>query len=194
MNSRPWLAVAVKARAPVADAPIATDMAANSDSTLMNSQGVSSPGLHQRAERLDDVGLGRDRVGAHHLGPAPRHRLGDGARAFNLPEHRAPPCPSAVKANRACWNTSAAAATLRSATVPSRLNRSRMAVLSDAKRDLSGQCGEATQQRGVGQWPAELAPRCVGGRHREQALGGGTRPTSEPRPSASSGRDELIST
>src|SRR5579863_3484966 len=43
MKRRPWLAVAVKARAPVADAPIATDIAANSDSTLMNSQGARSP-------------------------------------------------------------------------------------------------------------------------------------------------------
>src|ERR1700747_3117653 len=45
MNSRPWLAVAVYARAPAAEAPIATDMAANSDSTLMNSHGDSSPVL-----------------------------------------------------------------------------------------------------------------------------------------------------
>ena len=35
--------MAVKARAPAAEAPIATDIAANSDSTLMNSQGDSSP-------------------------------------------------------------------------------------------------------------------------------------------------------
>src|SRR4051794_15164712 len=43
MNSRPWLAVAVYVRAPVADAPIATDMAANSDSTLTYSHGARSP-------------------------------------------------------------------------------------------------------------------------------------------------------
>ena len=43
MKRRPWLAVAVKARAPAAEAPMATDMAANSDSTLMNSHGDSSP-------------------------------------------------------------------------------------------------------------------------------------------------------
>ena len=43
MKSSPWLAVAVYARAPVAEAPIATDIAANSDSTLMNSQGASVP-------------------------------------------------------------------------------------------------------------------------------------------------------
>ena len=43
MKSSPWLAVAVKARAPAAEAPMATDIAANSDSTLMNSHGDSSP-------------------------------------------------------------------------------------------------------------------------------------------------------
>jgi hypothetical protein len=45
MNSSPWLAVAVYERAPAADAPIATDIAANSDSTLMNSHGASLPAL-----------------------------------------------------------------------------------------------------------------------------------------------------
>ena len=35
MYKSPWLAVAVYARAPVAEAPIATDIAANSLSTLM---------------------------------------------------------------------------------------------------------------------------------------------------------------
>src|SRR5215475_1071914 len=43
MNNRPWLLVAVYVRALAADAPIATDNAANSDSTLMNSQFASSP-------------------------------------------------------------------------------------------------------------------------------------------------------
>jgi hypothetical protein len=43
MKRSPWLAVAVYARAPVAEAPIETDIAANSDSTLMNSHGESWP-------------------------------------------------------------------------------------------------------------------------------------------------------
>ena len=43
MNSSPWLLVAVYVRAPAAEAPIATDSAANSDSTLMNSQPASAP-------------------------------------------------------------------------------------------------------------------------------------------------------
>ena len=47
--------------------------------------------LHHLAERLDDVGLRRDGVGAHDLRPAQRHRLRDGPRALNLPEHRASP-------------------------------------------------------------------------------------------------------
>ena len=43
MNSSPWLAVAVYVRAPVADAPMHADIAANSHSTLRNSQEPSSP-------------------------------------------------------------------------------------------------------------------------------------------------------
>ena len=45
MYKRPWLAVAVYARAPVALAPMDADIAANSDSTLTNSHGESSPVL-----------------------------------------------------------------------------------------------------------------------------------------------------
>src|SRR6266700_1653358 len=43
MNSNPWLDVAVYVRAPAAEAPMATESAANSDSTLMNSHPPSSP-------------------------------------------------------------------------------------------------------------------------------------------------------
>ena len=43
MKSRPWLLVAVYVRTPAAEEPIATDSAANSLSTLMNSQLASSP-------------------------------------------------------------------------------------------------------------------------------------------------------
>src|SRR3982751_1060686 len=43
MYSRPWLAVAVYVRAPAAEAPMHTDMAANSGSTLRNSHGASAP-------------------------------------------------------------------------------------------------------------------------------------------------------
>src|SRR5215207_7659580 len=43
MNSRPWLAVAVYVRAPAAEAPMHTDIAPNSLSTLRNSQVPSSP-------------------------------------------------------------------------------------------------------------------------------------------------------
>ena len=45
MYSRPWLAVAVYVRAPDVDAPIAADIAANSDSTVMNSHVPRSPVL-----------------------------------------------------------------------------------------------------------------------------------------------------
>ena len=43
--------------------------------------------LHQLAQRLNDVGLRRNGVGAHHLGPAQGNRFGNGPRALNLPEH-----------------------------------------------------------------------------------------------------------
>src|SRR5215207_6324357 len=43
MNSRPWLAVAVYVRAPAAEAPMHTDIAPNSLSTLRNSHEPSSP-------------------------------------------------------------------------------------------------------------------------------------------------------
>src|SRR5262245_52498522 len=43
MYSRPWLAVAVNVRAPAAEAPMQTDIAPNSDSTLRYSHGASAP-------------------------------------------------------------------------------------------------------------------------------------------------------
>ena len=43
--------------------------------------------LHHFPDRLDDVGLGRDRVGTHDLRAAERHGLGDGPGALNLLEH-----------------------------------------------------------------------------------------------------------
>src|SRR5574340_367538 len=51
MYRRPWLEVAVYARAPVAEAPIHADMAANSDSTSRYSQRASCPD-RTRSERL----------------------------------------------------------------------------------------------------------------------------------------------
>ena len=87
MYSRPWLAVAVYARAPVAEAPIATDIAANSDSTLTNSHGASSP-VFTSCERFSTMCVcGRDRVRADHLGAAQRDGLGDRTRALKLPTH-----------------------------------------------------------------------------------------------------------
>src|SRR5262252_5549827 len=43
MKSRPWLAVAVYVRTPAADAPIASDIAPNSDSAVTYSQGARVP-------------------------------------------------------------------------------------------------------------------------------------------------------
>jgi hypothetical protein len=44
-------------------------------------------GLHHLADAFDDMGLRRDRVGADHLGPAQRYRLGNGMGAFALFKH-----------------------------------------------------------------------------------------------------------
>ena len=88
-------------RRPTADAPIATDIAANSDSTLMNSHGVSSPAATIADSALDDVRLRRDRIGADHLRPAQRDGLGDRARALDLLKHRrSPPCATARARSR----------------------------------------------------------------------------------------------
>ena len=43
--------------------------------------------LHHGTDRLDDVSLRRDRIGAHDLGPTEGHRFCHGARAFNLSTH-----------------------------------------------------------------------------------------------------------
>ena len=56
-----------------------------------------SAGLHHGADGLDDVGLGRDRIGADDLGSARGDRLGDGPGALNLSQHRpAPLCRAAT--------------------------------------------------------------------------------------------------
>ena len=54
MYRSPWLAVAVYARAPAAEAPIAADIAENSDSTLRYSHGASSP-VRTRSERFSTM-------------------------------------------------------------------------------------------------------------------------------------------
>jgi hypothetical protein len=56
---------------------MATLMAANSDSTLMNSQLAISP-LDHFAEAFDDVRLRRNRIGADYLWSAKADRFGNG--------------------------------------------------------------------------------------------------------------------
>src|SRR5690606_37797998 len=48
-------------------------------------------GAHRGGERLHDVGLRGDRVGTHHLRPAPHHRPGDRVRALDLVTHELAP-------------------------------------------------------------------------------------------------------
>ena len=66
---------------------MATDSAANSDSTLMNSQFCKCAVAHHLAEAFDDVGLRRDRIGADHFRPAERDGLGHRMGAFDLFQH-----------------------------------------------------------------------------------------------------------
>ncbi len=54
-------------------------------------------GLDHRRERLDDVRLGRDRVGGDDLRAAQRHRAGDRARSLELLKHRTPQRPSLLR-------------------------------------------------------------------------------------------------
>ena len=69
-------------------------MAANSDSTLTNSHGASSPDFTIAAERLDDVRLRGDRVGADDLGRQRATAVGDRPGALDLPDGTRPSAPS----------------------------------------------------------------------------------------------------
>ncbi len=120
--------------------------------------------LHHGADRLDDVGLRRDRIGTHDLGPTQGHRLCHGARAFNLSTARVSSPSSSVTKRKAAL----AAATLRSPGVPE--NRSRIAE-SIASRVISpGEGGKAAEQCGVRQRPAEMLEGKLCRRAGEQAV------------------------
>src|SRR4051794_11126776 len=157
MNSRPWLAVAVYVRAPVADAPIATDMAANSDSTLTYSQGDSSP-VRTSPECAStmcvcgEIGYAGMTSGRHSatvsatarepsicLSGMPRshHEVVRGDRSRGVP--------------------------LRHLAREADMDRGR----DRLERDDAAERGEAAEQRGVRQWPADVLPRELGGRDGE---------------------------
>ena len=143
------------------------------------SHGASSPVRTRSRERLDDVGLRRDRVGADHLRPAERDRLGDRPRALELPKHG--PAPELARhvlvarprPRRRC----------RSPTVAG--ERSRIAAATASSETSAGERGEAAEQGGVraaggrgararARWPARSAARS-----------GGSRSTNSPSPSSS---------
>ena len=89
MNSRPCDAVAV-GRAPAADEPMATLIAANSDSTLMNSQFAARPTSPSR--RCLRRCASAAKSGRRRSPPAAqRDGFGDGARTFHLLKHGRPP-------------------------------------------------------------------------------------------------------
>ena len=68
-------------------------------------------------------------------------------------------------------NSSAAAATLRSATEGLGANRSRMAELTAPMVTSAVRAAKLPSRRGIGERPADLAQRHLGGGHRQQALG-----------------------
>ena len=121
-------------------------------------------GAHLVGERLDDVGLGRDRVGADHLGPAQRDRVGDRVRALLLLKHGSAPSSAARRARtrpsrrprcrrRACPGTSLGSPPPRTSSE-----------IKPAER------GEPAHEHGVGDRPPEVLARELGGGHRQQAL------------------------
>ena len=177
----------VGARAGGRRARCATDIAANSDSTLMNSHGASRSGLHHLADGLDDVGLGRDRVGAHHLGPAQRDRLGDRPGALNLSQHRSPP--------RAVAHVVVGRRGGRRVALADRSGEALDAAPGQGlERDLAGQRGEAAEQRGVGQGSPEVLEGQVGRRAGGDPVGRAPGQRGSPSPSSSTVRDVLTRT
>ena len=138
---------------------MATDIAANSDSTLMNSQRAERARLHHLAQPLDDVGLRRDRVGADHLRPAQGDGFGDGVRAFSLLEHVRPRVISTahVRVGRAGRGDVALGHLAGELFADRRGHR--------LERDPPRHRGESAQQRRVGHRPADVLEREVGRRH-----------------------------
>ncbi len=88
ISARPCAEVAVNARAPAAEAPMQAAIAECSDSTLMKRAFSVPVGAHL-GQLLDDLGLGRDRVGGDHLGArqpdAPRHGVVAHDDLFHMP-------------------------------------------------------------------------------------------------------------
>ena len=109
------------------------------------------PAATSSRERLDDVGLRRDRVGADHLRAAQRHGLGHRPGALDLPKHR--PASSRCGAR-------ARARPRRRATLPSPTRRGSARgspSATDVERDQAGQRGEA---RRAARRSGSGRPRC----------------------------------
>src|SRR5881394_2212021 len=161
MNSRPWLAVAVYARAPAADAPIATLIAANSLSTLMKSHGASVPSFTSSPSPstmcvCGEIGYaqmtsGRQSATASATACEPSVCLSMG-QSFQFATH------DVVGLGRGGDIVLGHGA--------GKLGADR--VRDGVERDEARQGGEAAEQHRVGQRPAEVLARDLGGGHGEK--------------------------
>ena len=106
-------------------------------------------GPDEVGERLDDVGLRRDRVRGDHLGPAERDRRRDRLRAFDLPTHARLRDLVRTKAYAA-----SAAATLPAPTSPANFSRIAAATDSSETTPLSAAKAPSSAAFGSGR------PRC----------------------------------
>src|SRR6478735_9489802 len=149
MYRSPWLAVAVYARAPAAEAPIAADIAANSDSTRRYSHGASSPvrTMSESASTMwvcGEIGYalttsGRQRATARATAcePSSCSRTDDAPFTYGVGgRERGGDVPLGRPAGEA----------------PANRIRDRL------DRDDAGQRREPAEQRGVRQRPAEVLP------------------------------------
>ena len=154
-------------------APIATDMAANSDSTLMNSQGASRR-LHQRREPLDDVRLRRDRICRDHLGAAARDRAGDRCGPFDLLKQLA-------RLPRELWRSMPRRRS-RSRSA-SRTKRSRMARTTLSTETIPVSAATPPSSAAFGAAAADVFAGELGRRHRADpvARAGSRRPLGQPQ-------------
>ena len=152
------------ARAPAADAPIAADSAANSDSTMRYSQGASSPVLTRSESPSTMCVCGEIGYAAITSG---RQSATAAATAWEPSIClRMRGLPDLVLHERVRGLGGGDVG--RDPTAPA--NFSRIAAATDAERDDAADRGEGSEQGGVRQRAPEVLARDVRGRHGEQPL------------------------
>ena len=184
MYSSPWLDVAVYARAPAADAPIAADIAPGSDSTIRYSHGASSP-MRTRSSASTMCVCGEIGYAEITSGRQSATALATGERAFDL-----------ATDDLRCLELRGGVRRLRGNDVARR--DLRFEARSDGGRDRrdrddARQRSGTTQQGGVRQGPAEVLARELGRRHRDERSGR-SRTARSSRPSSANVRVVLIRT